>query len=295
MEYLEGEDLKSVMGHEGPLPWERLEQPIRDVIGALEILHAHDLIHRDISPDNIFLTKNGKTKLIDFGSVRNFDISDHFTTVIKGAFSPAELFLENGNQGPWTDVFLLCATLYFLLSGVIPKHIYDRISSNYLHHTDSLTPLSQLAPKAPGHVVRAVARGLDIEIAHRFSSMQELSEALFPHPPSGEEGAVHTQALFGSGGHFRGQTFPLKPEQYVHVGRESGNTIRYPGSYPGVSRYHGCFYASREGQVYFQDLNSSFGSSLDQVPLTPNRWYAVQPNQKIRIGNGSEELQLVIM
>ena len=83
MEYLSGFDLKTYMEQQGKLGWPQLSGYIRKILYTLHILHGQNLIHRDISPDNIFLTSVTDAKLIDFGSVRNYNSGQGLTTILK--------------------------------------------------------------------------------------------------------------------------------------------------------------------------------------------------------------------
>ena len=308
MEYLEGVELKTLLLRYGPIPWTRLAGPVRDVTEALKVLHSLNLLHRDISPDNIILTKSGRAKLIDFGSVRNFDTSNHFTTIIKGAFSPQELFLENGNQGPWTDVYLLCATVYYLLCGKLPKHVSTRLSTMFLNHSDPLESLAALAPSVPAHVAHAVEKGLAIQIPDRYQSVAELASELFPSDSSGDgQGAGYgrikqelpppsrrkSPQLYFRTGRLAGKRYPIQQNMYVSLGRERGNTVQFPEDTLGVSRFHCLFYQSQTGEVYVWDQNSTYGTMLDGKRIQPQQWFTVSPGQTLRIGNGNEEIQYI--
>ena len=83
MELLVGEDLSHRLRTGGVMTWPQLMPILITLMNALEQIHNTGLIHRDISPDNIFLTRDGGVRLIDFGSVRAYQGSDHFTTLIK--------------------------------------------------------------------------------------------------------------------------------------------------------------------------------------------------------------------
>ena len=126
MEYLDGLDLNAWLQQHGPMPWARLSGIIAAVLDALEALHTVGLIHRDLSPDNIFLTRDGTVRLIDFGSVRAYEDSSHFTVFVKKSFAPWEQYQTNSAQGPWTDIYSLCVTMYFALSGKLPPMASER-------------------------------------------------------------------------------------------------------------------------------------------------------------------------
>jgi serine/threonine protein kinase len=120
MEYLDGVtlfQLTKVAG--GRLPLKITLEVIKSIGLALIGVHSFNIFHRDISPDNIFLTYDGAIKLIDFGNAKNLIRNDkeRLSVVLKPGFAPLEQFSENGKQGTYTDVFSLAATMYHMLTG----------------------------------------------------------------------------------------------------------------------------------------------------------------------------------
>lgn len=282
MEYLQGMDLQHWLDRKGaPLIWRELESPTRQILQGLKVIHGYGLLHRDISPDNIFVCNDGRVKLIDFGSVRSVTAS-HFTTILKRGFAPQELFLEKGNQGFWTDTFSLCATLYYLLSNNYPAQIYDRIPQIMERGEDPLIPLSHYSPAAPAHVVNAVMQGLQVDEKKRFQNTDEMKRALFPET-SLERGAPRSMLCCVSGT-FAGRYIPLPPTGYISLGRGGSNTIAYPTEIIGISRRHCVFYAHANGRLYVQDQGSTNGTYLDQRRLEPLKWYEFLPGHSLRVG-----------
>ena len=125
MPYYPGQTLKDVrlqMLHPPREPW--LHALIAPLLGALEQLHAHDVFHRDVAPDNILVLANGQPVLLDFGCARRAVVtgSQWFTAHLKPQFAPLEQYGEDESvgQGPWTDLYSLGATLYFVVTGRAP-------------------------------------------------------------------------------------------------------------------------------------------------------------------------------
>ena len=109
----------------GTLPENTVLEMIHPVIKSLKDLHEKGIIHRDISPENLLLEKDGSITLVDFGAARNItaESADEYaaksmTVVLKPGYAPMEQYNSHGNQGPWTDVYALCATMYKMLTGV---------------------------------------------------------------------------------------------------------------------------------------------------------------------------------
>jgi len=128
-----------------------LHSLIAPLLGALELLHAHDVFHRDIAPDNILLLPDGRPVLLDFGCARRAVASGSrwFTAHLKPQFAPLEQYAEDEGvgQGPWTDLYALGATLYFVLTGRAPVPSVVRAARDTLPALS--TPAARRAPASP--------------------------------------------------------------------------------------------------------------------------------------------------
>ncbi len=123
MEYLRGRTLKEYIREEGKLDARKALFLAKSVALPLTVVHSASVLHRDVSPDNIVVCDNGDIKLIDFGAARQV-IAEHtqmFSAILKPGFAPPEQYSKKGNQGPWTDVYSLGATIYYALTGDIPE------------------------------------------------------------------------------------------------------------------------------------------------------------------------------
>lgn len=269
MEFLDGENLIQRLRREGPMRWEQLAPILKTVLMALNQIHAVGLIHRDISPDNIFLAKNG-TWLIDFGSVRKYQGKGLLTAIVKHNFSPWEQFLANGHQGPWTDIYALAVTAYYALSGVLPPTAADRWNK------DSVVPLEHLCPNLPKEICAAIHQGMNVEPERRFQNVQQFCKAL----KLGELTPAQTPskaALLCLRGNFAGKVWYLQPDTALRIGRNMGCDICYPAGYPGVSRTQCTIYYSRDSRCFIKDDRSRYGTRLTcpgkNVLLEPETWY----------------------
>ena len=146
MEFLDGETLATYLQREGKLPVDQAIQMLTPVIQSLEVIHKGGIIHRDIAPDNIFLTKDGQVKLIDFGAARYATTSHSrsLTVLIKAGYSPEEQYRSRGEQGPHTDVYALAAVLYNMTTGVTPPDALERRALLENKKKDTLIPPSKL-------------------------------------------------------------------------------------------------------------------------------------------------------
>ncbi len=176
MEYLEG---CTVMEFLRTLPGERMEniedakQIIYSVAEALQYVHSLKLLHRDVSPDNIFLCANGGVKLIDFGAAREINENGEMSIVVKAGCTPPEQYRKKGRQGPWTDMYALGATFYRMLTGSYPETAPDRIGAS-----DAYAVPSAVNPLVPESIDLLIQRCLAYDYTLRVRSAAEVLEVL---------------------------------------------------------------------------------------------------------------------
>lgn len=141
---------------------------------ALEDVHKAGIIHRDIAPDNIFITNDGKVKLLDFGAARYATTlhSKSLSVILKPGYAPEEQYRTRGNQGPWTDVYAMAATLYRAVTGVIPEDSLERTAN------DTVKEPSKLGIKLPQNIENAIMNALNIKAEDRIQSAKEFADAL---------------------------------------------------------------------------------------------------------------------
>lgn len=118
MEYLHGKTLKKHLDENGAITEAQAVSIADSVSSALLAAHSANVMHRDISPDNIMLCDDGTVKIIDFGAARQFvsQGSQNLSVILKQGFAPIEQYQRKGKQGPWTDIYSLGATLYYALT-----------------------------------------------------------------------------------------------------------------------------------------------------------------------------------
>ena len=175
MEYLPGMTLKSYLKSKGGRIGCEEVIPIADaVITALKEIHAGGIIHRDISPDNIMLCNDGRIKLLDFGAARFSDADQERTRsiILKPGFAPPEQYQAKSKQGPWTDIYALCATVYRAITGVLPDESVNRVIE------DTVQSPIQIYSDIPERMSNTVMKGMSIYPEIRFSNVDELKKAL---------------------------------------------------------------------------------------------------------------------
>ena len=174
MEYLEGEDLSHYAKKHGVFTLDEALDLLEPAMLALDRIHKKGLIHRDISPSNIMVLNNGKVKVLDFGSARLQNTSGELSlsVMLKPGYAPMEQYSTHGEQGSWTDVYAMSATVYKLLTGKTPPASTDRILD------DTMALPSSLGAKITPEQEAALMRGLALRAPDRTQTMAELAKGL---------------------------------------------------------------------------------------------------------------------
>ena len=176
MDYVEGLSVREYVKRYGVLSPDRTLFLVQQVIADMQMIHHKQVLHRDVSADNLIITHNGSLKLIDFGATRQEFTKNQYTGTIlcKQGYSAIEQYSTGRNQGPWTDIYGLCASIYFMLTGVVPDSAPDRIQN------DCVRSLVQMDEIAMSKVQKeAIMKGLAVEVEHRYHTMAELYVALY--------------------------------------------------------------------------------------------------------------------
>lgn len=179
MEYLDNGNLrKYIDDHGGWLGVKETLDLMEPVINILGKLHKTGLIHRDISPDNIMMDSDGSVKLIDFGGSKKLGISNQQVFLGKWGFAPLEQMLSKiSEQGTWTDIYGICATLYCMMTGDVPQCSYER------NESDELVDISKYTIDISEDIAKAIMKGLSMDAKDRQQTIDELYKSLYGHLP----------------------------------------------------------------------------------------------------------------
>ena len=175
MDYIEGISFKTYIANAGgKVSVQEALDVMIPVLRALTAVHAEGFIHRDVTPDNIYITKDGNVKLLDFGSARYSigDKSKSLDVILKVGYAPKEQYIRRGRQGPYTDVYSCAACLYAAITGYLPPESLERLDH------DNLVPPSQAGVEIPLYLERAILKGLAVQPEGRFQTAGEFLEAL---------------------------------------------------------------------------------------------------------------------
>lgn len=174
MEYVDGITIAEYIKQNGPMSFEQCMRYMEPVMKALEVVHGQNMIHRDISPSNLMIRRDGRIKLLDFGAARIVDsVSKSLSVIIRPGYTPIEQYSEKRPQGPYTDIFALCGTIYYMLTGSAPENLYERMT----RRADLKRP-SELGADIKPAQENAILKGLEVNPEDRFQEVKELCEAL---------------------------------------------------------------------------------------------------------------------
>lgn len=185
MEYLDGVTLTAYLEEHGIMPMEQAVTLLLPVMQSLQQVHQGKIVHRDIAPDNIMITKDGTAKLIDFGAARYATTSHSrsLTVIIKEGYSPEEQYRSRGEQGPYTDVYAIAATLYKIVTGITPPDALERRVLCENKKRDPLRDISDFDIPALENQQIALMNALNVRIEDRTPDMATLIQELTSETP----------------------------------------------------------------------------------------------------------------
>lgn len=181
MDFIEGTSFDEYLKEKGgKVSYEEAAEILIPVMDALSVVHSKGIVHRDVTPDNIYITNEGVVKLLDFGAARYSlgDQSRSLDIILKHGFAPKEQYTRRGKQGPYTDIYALGATFYFALTGKRPPDSVERMDE------DDLVPPSSLGVRLSAPAENAILKALSVQPADRFQDMMSFKGALLNSQPS---------------------------------------------------------------------------------------------------------------
>ena len=191
MEYLKGRTLKEMVAYNGPFNADESMEIINQLLNAVEVVHNAGMLHRDIKPDNLIITEEGRVVLIDFGSARAYSEEKTIsqTAMVSPGFAPLEQYNPNSRKGTFTDVYSIGATMYFMLTGIRPMNVTER-------YLEEMKAPHELNPSVNMQVSSAVMLAMEMKPEDRFRNVAELREALNrKYVPPKEEKNVQTETI----------------------------------------------------------------------------------------------------
>ena len=172
MDYIEGASLRDCIRTHGPMDAETLIERFEPLLGVLGKVHQTGVIHRDISPDNIMVSKDGLLTLMDFGAAREMAVTAPVTMLTKEGYSPIEQYGGTEQLGPWSDIYSLGATWLYCLSGKTPPSSASRMAS------DELDVAHTVGGGSPAGFADVLRRMVALVPKDRYQSVDALQQAL---------------------------------------------------------------------------------------------------------------------
>ncbi len=180
-EHVEGENLKELVRRTGRLPVRRALELVIPVADGLAFAHERGLVHRDVKPQNVLLSREGEVKVTDFGIARSLDV-EHGVTQTGTVVGTGEYLAPEQARGqpvsPATDVYSLGIVLWELLAGDVPFAGESFVAVAMRHVNDPVPSLSERRPDVSPRLAAAVACALEKDPARRFPSMAALASEL---------------------------------------------------------------------------------------------------------------------
>ncbi len=170
MDYCDGTPLDELLKTNGTLDESGLEVLLKPLLDALELIHNTNFLHRDIKPANIFIKNDGTPVLLDFGAARQELVSHSksVTAMATPGYAAFEQYSSHGNQGPWTDIYGLGATIYKAITGSKPEDATNRMLE------DTLVPCSEICSgKFRPQVLNAIDAAMCVKPADRPQNISE--------------------------------------------------------------------------------------------------------------------------
>ncbi len=216
MDYVDGVSFQKYLAeHGGRISWHQTKNMLIPIMDALAAVHVKGIIHRDVSPDNIYVAKDGTVKLLDFGAARYSlgDRSRSLDVVLKHGYAPKEQYARHGRQGPYTDVYSMAATMYYAITFRVPPDSIDRSEE------DELIMPSSLGVAIPPEEEDVLLKALAVRASDRYQNMTEFKQALL-----GADAQDH--ASDRSHTDQRGSTEQSSQNKYVQFDQEQNDQNR---------------------------------------------------------------------
>lgn len=299
MEYLEGVTLSQLMGsYGGRIPLQDALPMICAIANTLEVVHTkYRIFHRDISPDNIMITKGGQIKLLDFGNAKYLVGKDSqtFSVVLKHGYAPPEQYSSKSLQGSFTDVYALAATFYYVVSGVRMKVAPDRLTG------EEYPRLKDMNIGINAQVSDAVDRALVLNSKKRTQTMGEFVRSLqagMGNSPVKDSWDVPPKAVVPYVRLVNGTNdsiWRMPPNVTMGIGRSSKVSEIVPSGNAWISKRH-CeiFYDSGEDEFYVMDQSTN-GTFLNGQPMEKNKIYKAECGDRIELGRNVCVLETGVM
>lgn len=287
MEFLDGTNLKSIVKNIGSsIDYRDMTRLIAAIGNAMDIIHkTTGILHRDISPENICVLKDGSARLLDFGSARQTiaGAKQGFSVELKPGFAPLEQYSKNGKQGPYTDVYALACTYYYSLTGKMIPSAVDRLEGK------EYEPLCRINPEISAAVSAGVDQALELDYRSRTQSMREfvdiISRDLNKQPLKSVQKTRRVAFLEVANGGGKSSRWKLPPDTEVVLGRSMTLSNIVLTANPLVSKEHCKIIYKQASNLFLITDISRNGTFTDKGRLERGRYYEFPPDFNLYLVN----------
>ena len=305
MEYLDGQNLREMAKNNGgKIDPDTAKLIFVSVASCLMEVHRLNILHRDLSPENIIVTKSGQIKLIDFGAARNYVSLQNkgMSILLKVGFAPPEQYNTKGCQGPWTDVYALCATFYTLVSG------QPLVDAMFRYRGAKLPSLISLGCPVTKKTSDVIERGLELDYKRRYRNFKELLDDIdielppksidtsqdtgedCTPPPAPIKSSPYVAAIVGKS---ICKKMPIAQNSVLRVGRSVQSCQYVISGDTSISRTH-CELRFDGKNIYLKDVSANGTFFANGIKLVRNREYIVPPGTRIFLATRKHMLVLDI-
>ena len=170
MEYISGISLQAYVEKIGKMREKKMMDFLRPLLKSLDEIHKTGLLHRDINPSNLICEKGKRLVLIDFGSMQMRGTTQKKTIQFSKGYSPPEQYAADDSEGSWTDVYAVCAVIYFMLTGQPPEDaVLRKAKGNF--ENDRMSGIL-------GKYKKVIEKGLAVNPRDRYANIPQLEAAL---------------------------------------------------------------------------------------------------------------------
>jgi serine/threonine protein kinase len=192
LDYIRGHDLLEIIDEKKvDLRPDQIVSIATKLVSAIGYIHDNDILHCDISPDNIFVNREGEPILIDFGAARRSAAGEEQKysglSVVKDGYSPHELYATGGKYGAWSDIYALAASLYHAITGKAPENCQSRLAALAEKRQDPCQPLAGRVAGYPAGFLETIDRAMAVMPGARFQTAKDWIKALPKQDEAGDK------------------------------------------------------------------------------------------------------------